>query len=604
MNPQIKLSPEVQEKIARIRAAKLAQLNPASNVSMGSGIIGLRTHSIPPDSLILARNEENQRKLQEVRLAESLKKNNSIGFDLNPMQLKAISYALNRTSFCLTGAAGTGKTTTTKAIVLELLARSQIGKLATATRNHHAGTLGIFFLAFTRAAVRNLRKNVPKEFADNCITIHKFVEMAPEDETFINSSGETITRMVYKPRKNSLYPFPSGITTLIFDESSMIGEEHYKWIKDAIPYHFQEIFLGDINQLPTVADFSIFPNKLTTIPVIELNQIYRQAETSSIIPFAHSIKNGEPPTNKCIINSPETYKNDQLFIGRYPKEINDPTIACMFACNIMKDLYKKGKYDPLVDLILCPWKKHFGVWEINKHIATFLDEEANARGAPNKIHEIIAGYETTYLAVNDKVFYDKEPAIITEINNNPLYSGNAYKPASINMTRWGLIKSGQINPNQHQTLEEAEKDFDSLFDLDEFLHNEFDENNITRQASHVIRIKFEDNTELSLNTTGEINSLELGYSTTIHKSQGSQWPRVFILLHACHNKSLNREMLYTAITRAEKSVFILCEKDTIEKRSKTQAIKGDTLEEKINWYRDKIRQRDEERNNKTNKRIQ
>jgi ATP-dependent exoDNAse (exonuclease V) alpha subunit len=85
-----------------------------------------------------------------------------------------------------------------------------------------------------------------------------------------------------------------------------------------------------------------------------------------------------------------------------------------------------------------------------------------------------------------------------------------------------------------------------------------------------------------LNTASEINGLIFGYALTIHKSQGSQWKKVYCIFHNSHNRNLQRELLYTGITRAQKELFIICEPETLIQGVTSQHIVGNSLAEKQN----------------------
>ena len=93
---------------------------------------------------------------------------------------------------------------------------------------------------------------------------------------------------------------------------------------------------------------------------------------------------------------------------------------------------------------------------------------------------------------------------------------------------------------------------------------------------------------VSLDTASEINSLLLSYALTVHKSQGSEWERVFVLFHQSHNTMLQRELVYTAITRAKNELYVICEPDTFDKGVKAQKIKGTTLAEKAEYFKGKL----------------
>jgi exodeoxyribonuclease V alpha subunit len=81
---------------------------------------------------------------------------------------------------------------------------------------------------------------------------------------------------------------------------------------------------------------------------------------------------------------------------------------------------------------------------------------------------------------------------------------------------------------------------------------------------------------------------------TVHKSQGSEWEKVFLCLHQSHAVMLQRELLYTAVTRAKKELVVICEDDTFVKGIESQRIKGNTLEEKAEFFKGKIANGDEQ----------
>ena len=89
--------------------------------------------------------------------------------------------------------------------------------------------------------------------------------------------------------------------------------------------------------------------------------------------------------------------------------------------------------------------------------------------------------------------------------------------------------------------------------------------------------------QVELSTRGEYGECEFGYAISIHKSQGSEWRKVFLILHNSHHQ-LNREMLYTAVTRASQQLFIIAEPDSFTKAVSRQRIPGDTLEERRNGF--------------------
>ena len=116
-------------------------------------------------------------------------------------------------------------------------------------------------------------------------------------------------------------------------------------------------------------------------------------------------------------------------------------------------------------------------------------------------------------------------------------------------------------------------------------------------ASHTITVYIPElDIEKTLNTAGEINTMTFGYALSIHKSQGSEWDRVFLFLHNSHATMMSRELIYTAVTRAKNSLFIVCEADakpyqnSIRIASQRPRIPGTTLREKIDFFARKAKE--------------
>ena len=110
-----------------------------------------------------------------------------------------------------------------------------------------------------------------------------------------------------------------------------------------------------------------------------------------------------------------------------------------------------------------------------------------------------------------------------------------------------------------------------------------------RAASHIITLYLVDSERtVQIKSAGEIDALILGYAITIHKAQGSEWSKVFLCFHHTHATMIQRELLYTAVTRAKDELFVICESDTFEKGIIRQRIKGDTWQEKAEYFKGKL----------------
>lgn len=536
----------------------------------------------------------SQHTAQEL-IEQAIKDADPNAFEWNAEQMQAIERADRLESFNLIGAAGTGKTTTEREIVHRLISNSRVPILQTSTKYLQRGLPGIVLTSFTRRAVRNMRKVVSEEMKNHCITLHKLLEYEPVFyEIFDQATQEYKKTMRFEPMKNKDNRLPDELKTIIIDESSMVSTDLFQKLLEALcsVRNTQFIFVGDLHQLPPVYGQAILGFKLLELPTVELTKIYRQAQKSPIIALAHRMKNGEdiplPPVNEKVETEQGT-----VTLRPWKKPLSDFD-ATLTASAFLKKLVTEGDYDEEEDIILCPQEKTknlaFGTNEFNRIIAQALGDKRSA-----KVYEVIAGFEKHYLAVGDRLLVGREDAVVTGITKNGKYWGKRPKPASRELDRWG---------NYRKKVEEKASDPD--FDVDKYLdnfsleHTDKDDDR-KQEASHLIDVQLLDSGAAeTLSTAGEINGTQFAYALTVHKSQGSEWNRVFFITHQSHVVMWNRELLYTAITRARKELYIICEPDrpgrkgTLWKAAKSPRIKGDTLAEKAEYFKGK----QEEYNNK------
>ena len=250
-------------------------------------------------------------------------------------------------------------------------------------------------------------------------------------------------------------------------------------------------------------------------------------------------------------------------------------IACSTAGQFFIAAEKSGAYDPEEDMILCPFNKSFGTDELNKIIANHLSRKRLAY-----TYEILAGFEKHYFSAGDKVLFDKLDAVILSIEPNPSYVGQTLQVHSQTLDYWGFESS----PESHKGERESE-----LVDIDFILEAAaLPQDERTAKCSHKIRIKFLDSEfEQTLDKASEVNTLSLGYVLTVHKAQGSEWRKVFLTTHQSHNTMIQRELMYTAVTRAREELYVICEPDHFTKGIVNQRIKGETLAEKAEYFKGK-----------------
>jgi exodeoxyribonuclease V alpha subunit len=575
MNPRVAaLIEEARRKHAELIAKRQAAMQPPTE---GNGSSANAESDAESDEQVTLHLSSTDKHAQQ-----------SKGLVFNSEQLQAIELGLQAKSFCLIGAAGTGKTTVTQELISRLQRAAHMRPLAEATKHLVKDAPAIVICGYTNKAVNNIKKKLPPHLQAHCITIHKLIEYAPAYYEITDDEGFSKTTMRFEPSRNAANPLPH-ISTIIFEESSMIGTDLYGEVLAALPRPAatQMIFLGDLNQLPPVFGPSILGFKLAELQTIELTHVYRQALASPIISLATSIRTNKLPALEWWPSAlqTETIKADNaehgiVTIHPWKKRI-DKDSALIVMKSFLPKMIASGEYNPEQDMILCPFNKSFGTIELNKIIADYLAKHRKAT-----VYEVIARYQRSYWAVGDRVLVDRHEAIITKIEKTIGYGGKLPVTESLTLDRWG------IDPNNSETQTQMSAD-QILNELDRLGAADGGEES-KNLASHTITVYIPDlDIEQHLNTAGDINNMLFGYVLTVHKSQGSEWQKVFLFLHDSHATMISRELIYTAVTRAKHSLYVICEGDTRDKRNSIKRaaerpiIPGTTLREKIAYFADK-----------------
>jgi exodeoxyribonuclease V alpha subunit len=273
-----------------------------------------------------------------------------LNIKLASMQKDAVAQALTEKVQIITGGPGTGKSTITKAIL------AITAKL----------TKKILLAAPTGKAAKRMSE-ITGMYAS---TIHALLEY-------------DFTAGGFKRNKES----PLECDLLIIDEASMIDTLLMYYLLRAIPSNARLIFIGDINQLPSVGPGNVLRDLIDSkqIPVTMLTEIFRQAAGSRIITNAHRINNGIFPD----INNYPT--SDFFFIeNQEPEEILSTIVEL-----VSKRIPAKYNFNSLEDIqVLTPMRRSLiGIENLN----TVLQESLN----PTKEEPLIRGY--TRFHINDKV---------------------------------------------------------------------------------------------------------------------------------------------------------------------------------------------------------
>lgn len=307
---------------------------------------------------------------------------------------------------------------------------------------------------------------------------------------------------------------PLDFDMVIVDEMSMVDAPLMHALIQALPRGTRLILVGDADQLPPVGCGDVLRDILTSgvIPVIRLTEIFRQAQSSRIITNAHRINEGQMP----ILESSDS---DFLY-----EEQNVPEFIVERVRDLcLKESAKLGTGEPLMDVqVLTPMKKGtLGVENLNKVLQEALNPPA--LGKPD--HQ----FGSLLLRQGDKIM---------QIKND--YKVEWQKPMPDGTLQEG---AGAFNG-----------DLGTLYRLD----------NLNR----IMHVLFDDG-RLAMYDFTQAEELDLAYCISIHKSQGSEFPTVLLPLAGGPPMLLNRNLLYTAVTRAKKLVYCIGRKDTIRRMVNT-----------------------------------
>lgn len=535
--------------------------------------------------------------------------------ELNAKQRLAADKIVAGESIVMLGKAGTGKTTMMRTSMIELIASGRIPPLQEATKWLQTGLPGALVLSYTNKAVNNIRHAMPPEVKAHTLTIHKVLEFEPTwYEVLDEETGKEKKVMRFEPTRTALNPLPEGIKFVAIEEASMCGTSLFNLLTSALPHDVQFLFIGDIRQLPPVFDQAILGYKMLELPVVELTDVYRQALLSPILRCALTLDSGE--IDKFRAGKPHIDKNLKKYVwpnlaawnetGEHGSLIIQPwqrEVSVLEALGTMRLFFKTqweaGVYNPEEDIILCPMQKQanelgqklMSCYNLNALIADFLSKAA---GQPT--YEIIAGFEKRYWAVGDRVLYQKEDAVIRDIKPNAKYLGREPRSPSLHMDRYGVV-DGERAAEEFKSREDSL--VDSLLTADGVIDEEKADKLLeaigsggldsrVNQASHEITVFVPvTGIEVKLTTAGEVNELLGGYALTVHKAQGSEWNRVYLVIHNSHKVALSRELVYTAMTRARNFLHIFIHPDGLANACRNQRIKGNTIEEKAEFFKGK-----------------
>ena len=329
-------------------------------------------------------------------------------------------------------------------------------------------------------------------------TIHRLLELNGMPEE------EQEGRAVHFDR-NSENPLEADV--IIIDEMSMVDIALMHSLLLAVTAGTRLILVGDENQLPSVGPGNVLRDIIRSgcFPVVELKKIFRQASESDIVVNAHKINRGEQVT----INNKS---RDFFFLKRYDADIIIRVVIAL----IQEKLPRYVDAKPYEIQVLTPMRKGLlGVERLNQILQRYL----NPPDEKKKEKEI-----------GQRLF--REGDKVMQVKNN-------YQ------LEWEILGRYKIPVDKGV----------GVFNGDTGIMTEINE------FAETATVEFEDGRQAEYSFK-QLEELELAYAVTIHKSQGSEYPAVILPLLSGPKMLMNRNLLYTGVTRARKCVTVVGSEET------------------------------------------
>lgn len=376
-----------------------------------------------------------------------------------------------------TGNAGTGKTSTL-AGCLRMLER-----------------IGIPFVCCSPTA--RAAKVLTDATGREAVTMHRLLEASP-----------------FGFKRNESAPIAAQM--IIVDECSMVDIFLFRALLRAMKQGTRLLLIGDTAQLESVSAGNILDDLITSgmIPVIRLNTVFRQQESSGIIRAATSIRMGKRFFDAQNVQYVDVAPDCHLRFGG--KEQTASRI-----CQVFRSLLNQFSVDDI--LVLSPRKEGLsGVRAINREIQAICNPPA-----PNKKEWDFSGYT---LREGDKVMHLK----------------NFYEEIWLNEKLRPTGKTGIFNGDIGVISKITEENNAKAMYVD--------------YGEGFIRY-----------TAATVSAVNLAYCVSVHKSQGSDSKAVIVAVDFSHSVMLRRNLLYTAVTRAREQLYIVGERAALEKAIQTDS---------------------------------
>lgn len=402
-----------------------------------------------------------------------------LSIDLAENQVQALRSAAESKVLVITGGPGTGKTTIINAL-LKIFSGLKVR---------------IMLAAPTGRAAKRMSEATGYEAK----TIHRLLEYSIQKGGF---------------KKDDEQPLDCDL--IIVDEASMIDTILMYHLLKAIPLKATFILVGDVNQLPSVGAGNVLRDIIASdvIPVVRLNEIFRQAKESKIIVNAHKINNGILPSF-----TPSGPKDDFYFI-----EQEDPENVLRIILELVSDrVPRRFGFDPIDDIqVLSPMHKGtVGTGNLNIELQRWLNLRKDGVTRGNR------AFRTGDKVMQIKNNYDKE-----------VFNGD-------------IGRIARVDPEMREV------------DIS------FDGRNVPYDFT-------------------DLDEIVLAYAVSVHKSQGSEYPAVIIPILTQHYMLLQRNLIYTAVTRGRKLVIVIGTKKAL-----AIGVKNDKTRKRYTFLEQRLKSREQ-----------
>ena len=441
---------------------------------------------------------------------------------LDPLQRKAVAEAAANAILLITGGPGTGKTTTINTIIRYFMSED----------------LRVLLAAPTGRAARRMSEAT----GFPAMTIHRLLGVrsvtdADDEKEFLKSEGRSASGTAaagfygdlgtgYAPGSGGNggksgdgqnYSYfergadnPLEADVVIIDEMSMVDMNLFHYLLRAVPIGARLILVGDVNQLPSVGPGCVLQDLIDSraFHTIMLRHVFRQASRSDIVMNAHRILEGQslPMDNK---------SRDFFFLERDQV----PVIYKHTVQLIREMLPKYVGCRPEEIQVLTPMRRgSLGVERLNEVLQSVLNPPA--RGRREHVRR------ETVFREGDKVMQTR--------NNYQI--------------EW------EVRGNFGMPIDRGTGIFNGDFGRIEEINPDTEMMTVIFDDARTVEYPF-----------AELEDLELAYAITVHKSQGSEYPAVILPLLAGPSGLFNRNLLYTAVTRARSCVVLLGSRDAVDR---------------------------------------